>query len=60
MRREWQPEDVIACWTVVDENWRLIANNTGPIRLAFALLLYGQFNLQMDRHLDLGLPQAVR
>ncbi len=21
---------------------------------------YGQFNLQMDRHLDLGLPQAVR
>jgi hypothetical protein len=21
---------------------------------------YGQFNLHMDRHLDLGLPQAVR
>ena len=21
---------------------------------------YGQFNLQMDRHLDLSLPQAVR
>jgi len=60
MRRDWQPEDVVACWTVVDEDWRLIANNTGATRLAFALLLYGQFNLQMDRHLDLGLPQAVR
>lgn len=160
MRRDWEPEDLVASWTLVDGDWRLIANKSGATRLGFALLLkffeleacfprdvdelpaaavayiaaqvkvepdqitkytwsgrtieyhraqirkglgfgeatrgdeealttwltdevaphevseerlrgliplfwthvnpYGQFNLQMDRHLDLGLPQAVR
>jgi hypothetical protein len=26
MRREWEPEDLIACWTLVDADWRLVAN----------------------------------
>ncbi len=23
MRREWDPEDLIACWTLVDDDWAL-------------------------------------
>jgi hypothetical protein len=24
MRREWEPEELIACWTLVDDDWRLV------------------------------------
>ncbi len=24
MRREWEPEDLIACWTLVDADWLLV------------------------------------
>lgn len=27
MRRDWEPEDVVAGWTLVEDDWRLIANN---------------------------------
>lgn len=39
MRRDWEPEDLVASWTLVDEDWRLIANKSGATRLGFALLL---------------------
>ena len=39
MRREWEPEDLVACWTLVEDDWRLLANKSGPSRLAFGLLL---------------------
>lgn len=39
MRQEWEPEDLIACWTLVDDDWRLLANKRGRSRLAFALFL---------------------
>lgn len=26
MRREWSPEDVVACWTPVGSDWDLVAN----------------------------------
>ncbi len=39
MRREWQPEELIDCWTLVDRDWELVANKTGATRLGFALLL---------------------
>ena len=39
MRREWTPEDLIASWTLVEDDWRLVGNKTGPTRLGFALLL---------------------
>jgi hypothetical protein len=52
MKRDWQPEDVVACWTLVGGGLTpLFWTHVNP---------YGQFNLQMDRHLDLGLPRAVR
>ncbi len=39
MRREWEPEDLVAYWTLVDEDWRLVANKSGATRLGFVLLL---------------------
>ncbi|MFI8829216.1 hypothetical protein [Streptomyces sp. NPDC053431] len=39
MRQEWSPEDVVACWTLVDGDWLLVANKSGPTRLGFALIL---------------------
>ena len=39
MRRDWQPEELIDCWTLVDRDWELVANKTGATRLGFALLL---------------------
>ena len=33
------PEDLIASWTLVEDDWRLVGNKTGPTRLGFALLL---------------------
>ena len=39
VRREWQPEELIASWTLVDRDWELVANKTGATRLGFALLL---------------------
>jgi hypothetical protein len=39
MRREWDPEDLIACWTLLDSDWSLVANKTGATRLGFVVLL---------------------
>ncbi|HEU4734272.1 MAG TPA: DUF4158 domain-containing protein, partial [Kofleriaceae bacterium] len=39
MRREWEPEELIAGWTLVDRDWELVANKSGATRLGFALLL---------------------
>ncbi len=39
MWQEWSPEDVMACWTLVDGDWDLVASKTGPTRLGFALTL---------------------
>ena len=39
MRAEWSAEDLVGSWTLVDEDWRLVGNKSGPTRLGFALLL---------------------
>lgn len=39
VRQEWSLEDVVACWTLVDGDWKLMANKSGTTRLGFALLL---------------------
>lgn len=39
MRSEWEFEDLIASWTLVEADWKLIANKSGATRLGFALLL---------------------
>ena len=39
MRQDWEPEDLVAAWTLLEDDRRLIANKTGATRLGFALLL---------------------
>jgi hypothetical protein len=39
VRQEWSLEDVVACWTLVDGDWDLVANKSGPTRLGFCLML---------------------
>ncbi|NUP69400.1 MAG: hypothetical protein HOW71_45355 [Nonomuraea sp.] len=29
MRREWEPEELIAAWTLLDGDWDLVGNKTG-------------------------------
>jgi hypothetical protein len=39
MRREWELEDLIECWTLDTAEFTLLANKTGSTRLGFALML---------------------
>lgn len=39
MRSEWVPEDLIACWTLVDADWPLIGARVGASKLGFSLML---------------------
>ncbi len=39
MRAEWELDDLIAAWTLVEPDWVLIANKSGATRLGFALLV---------------------
>lgn len=39
MRREWEPEELIACWTLLGGDRGRLANKTGATRLFFALML---------------------
>ena len=39
MRQVWEPEDLLASWTLVEADWELVANNRGATRLGVALLL---------------------
>jgi hypothetical protein len=36
---EWSDDELIACWTLVADDWRLLANKSGATRLGFALML---------------------
>jgi hypothetical protein len=36
VRREWEPEDLLASWTLVEDDWRLLSNKSGATRLGFA------------------------
>jgi hypothetical protein len=51
VRRDWEPEELIACWTLVDEDWRLVGNKTGATRLGFSLILkYFELEGRFPRH----------
>ncbi|MGH9224012.1 MAG: DUF4158 domain-containing protein [Acidimicrobiales bacterium] len=59
MRREWEPEDLIACWTLVEGDAALVGNKSGPTRLGFALLLkFFELEGRFPRHVG-ELPEAA-
>jgi hypothetical protein len=33
MKRDWEPEELIDCWTLGENDRRLLRNKTGPTRL---------------------------
>ncbi|MFF7656764.1 hypothetical protein ACFZCY_44395 [Streptomyces sp. NPDC007983] len=39
MRQEWEPEDLIEVWTLLEEDQERLRNKSGANRLGFALLL---------------------
>jgi Domain of unknown function (DUF4158) len=39
VQREWELEDLIECWTLDEEDVKLLANKSGATRLGFALTL---------------------
>jgi TnpA family transposase len=39
VRWEWSPEDLIASWTLVGDDWQRVGNKSGATRLGFALML---------------------
>jgi len=59
MQRDWEPEGVIDCWTLVDGGWVLVANKTGATRLGFAVLLkFFELEGRFPRHAS-ELPRAA-
>jgi len=53
MQREWSAEELIGSWTLVDEDWRLVSNKSGPTRLGFALLLkFFEIEARFPRNAD--------
>lgn len=59
MQREWEPEDLVAAWTLLDDDWALVANKTGHSRLGFALLLkFFEAEARFPRHAG-ELPSAA-
>jgi len=59
VRREWEPEELIASWTLTDRDWELISNKSGANRLGFALLVrFFDLEARFPAHPG-DLPQAA-
>lgn len=59
MRREWELEDLIECWTLDEDEFALVGNKTGATRLGFGLLLkFFEQEGRFPRHVG-ELPKAV-
>ncbi|MFB4319894.1 DUF4158 domain-containing protein [Actinomadura sp. 21ATH] len=59
VRREWEPEELIAAWTLLDGDWELVGNKTGATRLGFGLLLkFFELEGRFPRHVG-ELPKAA-
>jgi Domain of unknown function (DUF4158) len=39
VQADWKPDELIGAWTLVEGDWKLIANKTGVTRLGFAVML---------------------
>jgi hypothetical protein len=38
-RQDWEPEDLIEVWTLLEDDMKRVRNKSGATRLGFALLL---------------------
>ena len=56
----WEPEELIAYWTLVEDDWRLLGNKTDVTRLGFALVLkYVEIEGEFPRYGEQIPPAAV-
>lgn len=46
MRQEWEPEELVASWTLVDADWALVANTPQNVR-AITLIIE---RARLDEH----------
>jgi hypothetical protein len=61
VRQEWEPEDLLDAWTLVEGDWDLVANKVGATRLGFALLLrFFELEARFPRDRGELLAAAVR
>lgn len=59
MRREWEPEELIAAWTLLDDDWKLVGNKSGATRLGFGLMLkFFELEARFPRHVG-EFPKAA-
>jgi hypothetical protein len=61
VRREWEPEELVAAWTLVEQDEReLVAYKRGATRLGFALILkFFEIEARFPRHASEFPPAAV-
>jgi hypothetical protein len=60
VRRDWQPEELVESWTLVEGDWRLVGNKAGATRLGFAALLkFFELEARFPRHAGEVPPAAV-
>jgi TnpA family transposase len=61
VRRDWEPEDLVASWTLVEQDEReLVAYKRGATRLGFALMLkFFEIEARFPRHASEFPPAAV-
>jgi hypothetical protein len=61
VRREWEPEDLVAPWTLVEQDERdLVAYKRGATRLGFALMLkFFELEARFPRHASEFPPAAI-
>jgi len=51
MKREWHPDELMAHWTMLPQEHKLLGNKSGPTRLGFAVLLkYFQYEGRFPQH----------
>lgn len=68
MRREWEPEDLIASWTLIEPDWELIGSKPGATRLGFAALLkffeidgrFPEYSAEVPEHAVAYLAEQVK
>lgn len=59
MKQVWEPEELVAYWTLVEDDWRLLGNKTGATRLGFASVLkYIEIEGEFPRYAE-QVPQAA-
>ncbi|GGQ32134.1 hypothetical protein [Streptosporangium pseudovulgare] len=60
MRREWELEDLIECWTLDEEEPALLANKSGATRLGFGLMLkFFELEVRFPRREDAPRPAGM-